>query len=105
MDKKTYYVSIPLQRIAAEAYDHTYKFRIAANDVELALLQEKIDQLADSEIWLGILKPVHHEEYTTERRHESEHLLKEIYEMIDALEVTHDTNSETSAKHLGELLK
>ena len=46
MDKKTYYVSIPLQRIAAEAYDHTYKFRIAANDVELALLQEKIDQLA-----------------------------------------------------------
>lgn len=124
VEKQIFYVSIPLQRIAEQPHDHTYLFRIKATDVEVALLQEKIDQLADSELWPGILKPIHNEQDTNDRRHESEHLLKEVYEMIDRLEDRDVSDAErtaatrdglripertaddpTSAKHLGELLK
>ena len=124
-DKQIYYVSIPLGRMAAEPYDHTYQFKISATEIEATILQEKMDQMGDSELWVGILNLTQGETNSNDRRNESEHLLKEIYEMIDTLGDATDTEASseiapppdslaiphrspddpTTAKHLGELLQ
>jgi hypothetical protein len=97
LDKKTYYVSLQLGRVEDTPFDHTYLFKIAATDVEVAILQEKLDQMADSELWFGILAPVHKEADTNERRHESQHLMQDIYEMIDDLEVKPVRDGQTAS--------
>ncbi len=95
-EKRTYFVSLQLGLLADQPYDHTYQFEIEATDIEATLLQEKLDKMADGEVWFGILNLVQDEDYSNDRRHESEHLLKEIYEMIAALE------KKTGEKHVAD---
>ena len=104
MDKQTYYVSIVLGRIAEQPHDHTYQFRIRADEVEAAILQEKLDEMENSQLWVGVLSLVQNETRTMDKRDITDHKLKEIYEMVASLEEKPVENDPTSAKNLGKLL-
>ncbi len=103
MEKKTYYVSLQLGRVEETPFDHTYLFKIAATDIEVATLQEKLDQMADSELWFGILAPVQKESNTNAHRHESQHLMQAIYEMIDDLELKPVRDGQTASPSAHQL--
>jgi hypothetical protein len=115
MEKKTMYISIPLLRMAEQALDHTYLFKIQATELEIAVLQEKLDEYADSELGMDFIGFYQSEEQIISRRHDGDHQLSAIYAMIDQLEDKSDVadrsipvrsaNDPTSAANLSKLLE
>ncbi len=109
------YVSIPLLRLAEQALDHTYLFKIKASELEIAVLQEKLDEFADSELGMDFIGFYQSEQQIISRRHDCDHQLSNIYAMIDQLEdksgepdesvPVRPLNDPTSAANLSKLLE